>query len=1037
MRLITHAFIFALVTVSLCVAAVDSENLPSLPDLDALQPYYARDIKRNLQFLESRPDNNELIMRIAVLLEAADQSDHSKNWKKLLADRGLTKATIDSLESRARERYNLNLEANSSQEPYHWITGPDKQALIAEADNKMDLAAREYLNLYQNTGDHDYLAKAAERYLWAQKSRLALTPLLQLKRLRPSDRDLTLQIARIYSWNSQFALAERYFAQAQRLRYTDKVAVEHIEAAAAATTDRQNAGILFEQYLKRNPQAYEIKKLFVQFLLSGNERERAYAVLQTIPLTKLDSPLLLLLAEERQKSGNLIEALELAKKSLSAAGTKSYANAFQAGSFLAFIYDAMQNYEKSSEFAQNCLSQLNMNRMKFDHATLRSNRLSLLNLLARIRRITLGDAEAYALYNEILQIDSGDLTALVFLGEYWKSRGDLQQAIDFFSRAREVKPDEQFVLWSLADLYLKTSDPWKARGILEQLGNNPEYNDQTMLAQAWEETGAWQKLADYYWQNLDELLPANRDKILQALERAGQKNKAASIMAGELKKQPFDTDLEQRLIAVASYAPQIVEAHINQREKLIRDYYDRQISSLTVDIAQNPENNLLKAQRGDFFSYRGDLKSALADYQAIIEKEPATMMYLSRAAELAEWSGNNQTGIKLRRQIHHIEPENATNTWRLTTLHFYENNFREARKTLDLLDEKAVNGNSEAFKIAFPVYSRSGEYNRARQIVEKARQKESSMNDADKKLLQENSNSLATDLGPLIRIDFNFSHDTSDIKRSTSTLYGRFAVKDHQFAELTLSDLALNRKNSIQRGFRGQEMTLALHQVNLDRKLSISLPAILNSNHSSSRLYLPGISYSTMRGNAETGFGFSRLPVKDSPEAILQNLYSDRFQLWHDIDLKNNTMMRIGGSHSRNSQGYKSTGTDLSLQKTLSFAPYRAIRYSFAVEDGDQEDSDLFYLENYNQTHQVSWLGEQNFKLSRSRMLTLFWEVFAGLNYRSEPVYGFNTSASTALGDGYHLRAYGGIYNSKSNRFDTTDGYRAWQSGLSIEKRYW
>lgn len=1036
MRLFTFNLKFFMVIVVLCVATVYAEKMPDLPDLDALQPYYAQDIRRNLQFLETRPDNNELIMRIAVLLEAADQDDHSKEWKKFLLSRGLSEEAIDKLESQARERYNLNLEVNSSQEPYNWLSGPDKPALIAEAENKMDLAAREYLKRHQETKDPDYLDKAAERYLWAKKSKLALTPLLQLKRIRPSDLDLTLQIARIYSWNSEFALAERYFAQAQRLRYSNRVAVEHIEAASA-TADRQNANLLFEQYLKRHPQDHEIKKKFAQFLLAGNERERAYAVLQSIPLIRLNSPFLLVLAEEHQARGNLPEAIELAKKSLSAAGAKSYADAFQAGYFLANIYETMQDYEKSSEFAMDCLAQLNKNRMKFDQATLRSNRLSLLNLLARIRRITLGDAEAYDLYHEILQIDAGDLTALVFLGEYWKTRGNFSQALTYFSKAREINPGEQFVLWSLADLYLKTNDPWKARGILEQLNNSPEYNDQTMLLQSWEETGAWQKLADYYSQNLDELLPTDRDKILQALEQAGQKNKAALIMVSELKKQPFDTDLEQRLYAVTSYAPQIVDTYKEQREKLIRDYYDRQISSLTIDIAQDPGNNLLKAQRGDFFSYRGDLKSALADYLAIIKKEPATMIYLSRAADLAEWSANNQDGIKIRQQIHKIEPENATNTFRLTALYFSENSFKEARKNLELLDEKVKSADIEIFKIAFPVYSRSGEYDRARQVIEKASLNKSSLNEADRKLLQESSNTLSQDLGPVIRTDFNFFHDTSGIKRSTSSLYGRFAVKDHQFAELTLADLALNRNNSTQRGFRGQEMNLALHRVDLDRRLTISLPAILNSNHSSSRLYLPGISYANMRGNAETGIGFSRLPVKDSPEAILQNLYSDRFELWHDIELKNNAMVRVSGSHSRNSLGYQTIGAGLDLQKILSFEPYRAVRYSFAVEDGDQEDSDLFYLENYNQMHQVSWLGEQDFKVSRNRVLTLFWEVFAGLSYRNEPVYGFNTSASTVLGNGYYLRAYGGIYSSENNRFDTTDGYNAWQSGLSIEKRYW
>lgn len=151
-----------------------SGNLPPLPDLKTLNQYYAQDIARNLKFLEVRPGNSELMIRISVLLTAAGQADHAKEWLETVKQSGIAQSDLDKLIEQARSRYNTQLDIQGSEnlnnEPYHWITGPEKSALIAEAENNMEIAAQEYALLFNSSKNPEYLAKSAERYLWANKA---------------------------------------------------------------------------------------------------------------------------------------------------------------------------------------------------------------------------------------------------------------------------------------------------------------------------------------------------------------------------------------------------------------------------------------------------------------------------------------------------------------------------------------------------------------------------------------------------------------------------------------------------------------------------------------------------------------------------------------------------------------------------------------------------------------------------------------------------------------------------------------------------
>lgn len=868
-----------------------------------------------------------------------------------------------------------------------------------------------------------------------EQSGKALSPLLQLLKHRPADRDLLLQIARIYSWNSNYTKAAEFFARAQKIRYSRDVAIEHLQAASASPL-RPETTALFESYLTRHPDDLRIKILFAQLLSSQNSREKAFDVLRSIPVSRLDAGGLLLLAEEHRSRGNATEAIELALTGLRKTSRKDYQSIFYLNNLLAFAHEAMTDYGSAMNVSNSALEILSSGKTGIAGNLIRDYRLALTQLQASILRRTSGDADALEHYREILKIAPEDAAALLFMGEYSRNQNNLIEARDYFEKAARINADDSYTLWSLADLYIKLNDYWKARGVLEKLSRQPDFKDSEMLAETWKQTGAWHLVARQYMKNRDKIMAENREGLIESLEKAGRKKEAAQIIFDGLVEQPFDTDLEARLVAVASHAPEIWQKFHISKEALITDYYNRLVASLTAELNENPGNNLIRAQRADILSYSGNLKAALEDYRQIIKNEPATMNYLERAAELAEWTSNWQTGLSVRQQIRQLEPQNATNTMRLAQANFYLRNFREAREICNELENSVQADLNEFFKVAYPVYSRAGEFKRARQVLLNARNNVS-IKPEDKKLLEQNFISLGRDMGPVVRMDYGLFHDTADISRTSSVLYSRFAVKDNQFAEFNFTDTALKRKNSTQRSFRGSEMTLSLTRLDLEKRLTLSLPGLIARSGSSSRLYLPGISYSRLQNRGETGISFARLPVYDSPEAVLQKLYTDNFNIWHVTEIARDTSLRIDGFKNRNSLGFDSTGGSLSIQKNLQYAPFRAVRYSYSFEDGDRENSDLFYLDDYNQFHQVSWLGDYDIKVGKNRVLKFFWETFAGINYKGDPVYGFNSSLEGAAGNSFYYRIYGGIYSSERNRFDTTDGYRAFTSGLSIEKRFW
>lgn len=1015
-------------------------GMPLVPDLKSINQYYAQDISRNLKFLEARPGNHELMIRISVLLDAAGQKEFSENWLDAVKKSGISQSELENLLKQSRARYNLQgvsdeAMADENNEPYHWITGPEKTALVAEAENNMEKAAEEYILLFKNSKKPEYLAMAAERYLWANKSYKALSPFLQLLKFRPADRELILQIARIYTWNGNFLKAAEFFAMAQKIGYSRDTAIEQLQAASA-NPQKPETIALFENYLIRYPHDNKIKTIFSQLLAAINQRERAFELLKSIPLRQLDASGLLQLAEEHRNRGNATEAIELAQSGLKKTSKRDFTGLFYFNNLLAFARETMADYDSALNSSKQALAILSTEKTGIDYNSARGFRLALLQLQASILRRISGDSDALEQYQEILKSDPENSVALMFMGEYSRNKNSLNDARDYFEKAARITPDDSYTLWSLADTYVRLGDHWKARGVLERLSRMPDFKDSEMLAETWKQTGAWHLVARHYMKNRDRMISENREGLIESLEKAGRKKEAAHIIYDSLAEQPFSEELETRLKNVADHAPEIWKKYLSRKNALIADYYNRQIASMTTALNKDPKNNVIRAQRADIFSYSGNLKAALEDYQQIIKNEPATLNYLNRAAELAEWTSDWITSRTVRKQIRQLEPQNATNTLYLAQADYYLRNFREARKTLNDLEESDQAGISEFFKVAYPVYSKAGEFKKARQILLDA-QNDVSLAPEDRKLLSDNITSMKRDIGPITRVDFGLFHDTADISRANTAFYSRFAVENNRFAELSINDTALTRKNSTQRSFRGSEMTLSFSRISFDHRLTLSLPAIITRNGSASKLYLPGVSYSRFGSRSETGISFARLPVFDSPEALLQKLYTDNFNIWHETEIARDTSLRLDGFKRRNSLGFNSTGGSLSIQKNLQYAPFRAIRYTYSFEDGDREDSDLFYLDDYNQFHQISWLGDYDLKVSRNRPMKFFWETFAGINYKGDPVYGFNCSLEGEAGNSFYYRIYGGIYSSDRNRFDTTDGYRAFNTGLSLEKRFW
>lgn len=1018
--------------------------LPEKPSVSAIDPYFVTEIERVWSFLQTRQKHPELLLQMAILLEESDQEQQATKWYAEAKALNLPDDELEKLNQKIRRQYNfallplirpeLNPETPADlQEKPDLSVLPEAAALAAEERGQMELAAEEYYRLFRRSKKADYLALAAERYLWANQSRKALPLLVQLLNLRPKDGKLLQQLAEISSWHGDFAAAADYLEQALGKKYSRSLNKKLI-FAVYAIPDSARCESLARQYLEKYPDDVKIKGFLAQLLLEMNRADEALPMVENIDPAKLDTLQIesfIPLFFARRNFGQVLKFCSLLEKR-----KISVISRLKTYFFKAAVLIEEKQYQSAEEQIKKGEKLLGIRELRLSANEKLELNHDFMLLKAAIIKESPQQNGLVELYQKILELNPQQFDALVFLGEDFRRRDDLTAAEGMFARALAIAPDDRYLLWTMADIVRRRGNIYRARVLMEKLAALPGFEDEALLLELWQMTSAWKKLADHISLHRERLLPEYEMIYLDALLNLGHFPEAAAILTSRLQANPFDEIAQQQFEKIAPRVPDLWQSYVNSKNQLIDLYHQNLVASITREISKNPSDKNLLRQRARFFGYMNQPLRALQDLKLIMSENPDEIELLEESAGLAEWGGDSNQALKIRRRLAELVPENASNAVALSSLAFSRRQFVAAEKWLKLGSSMQYQQSRRYFYTAMPVLLQAGKYVQACSLLEEMRKTVSSYpEDKDfSRFVDENARMLRRDYGPLYRAGFNFLHDTDNVALANLSLFSRFSVKDNSFLQISLEDLAMTRNN--QPGVRSRDIRFSLNRKQAQRQMTFSLPLMLQ-NAEKVRLFLPGFSYRQQGESHESGFNFSQLALRDTPEALRQGLFSNNAEVFFRKKTGERTWLQGNAGFKRNSAGYSGTFAGFSVEKAVSFAPFRSLRYSFTTEDNQSENSDIFYLEDFIQSHTFAWSGQSDFFHPGRFFDMINWDVFAGINNRSETFHGASVRFENQLNKKYYLSAFASYYASENNRFTQADGYENWNYGLAVEMREW
>lgn len=1029
--------------------------LPHKPDLKGIDSYFAEEIERVWSFLQTRQKHPELILKMAILLEETGREGQASPWFNELESLKVPESQLEEMNAKIRRQYRFGIVplfeskenqptlpdyeegtvADSSGEYEAGPQGPDAVALAAEAANDMERAAKEYLRLYKKMGKAEYLALAAERFLWANQSHRALPLFIELSRQRANDQALLLKIADIYGWQGDNAKKIEILEKALALSYRRSIhkrLVEEMSTGGDVVRASQSAA----SYLTRYPNDVDIKVILAQKLFEQKKDGQALQIVKEIEVKKLESA--------------QIEALVPA-----VFGAKAYAEVVAlcqaiAGKRVAQIskinlqyYHAaarleLQDLTDSEKQVLDAEKLLESKRLRADALTKNKLKLDFLLLKARIYQETGRINQLFDVHKSILELNPFQFESLVFFGEAFRNRKNLERSQHYFEQAHKIAPDNSYLLWSLAEIAILRKNLPRARMLMEKLQLMPDFKDEAMLLGLWKDTGAWKKLADYIGANSQRLLPEYEESYLMALENLGKNEIVAEMLYEDLTKNPFDKVAEKKLFKVAGSAGDFLSDYQAKKAVWIDNYHQGLVAEISGKIMNDPENMDLLQDRARIYGYMSRPDLALKDLNEILKIAGDDLPLLEQAAAMAEWAGDATQAMIFRKRIFQTMPENASNSIRLAALAFNERRFVDAENYLEFAADLESIDPQTYFSAAMPVLMQSGRFADMNELVKKIKRSvnEDSQNNIFARSWAEYARMLGRDIGPVNRLGFSFMHDTDSVSLANLQYFSRFNVKNHSFFEATIEDLAMNRENAGQTGVRARLFGFAWNLVRADKRLRCSLPVLLNKNDKL-RLFVPAISYRTYGPEHEIAFDFSQTPVQDTPEAIRQGLFSNNFNVTYRKKTGNDSWVQGNAGLRKNSAGYSGSFAGITFEKALSYKPFRSLRYTFNTEDNQTENSDLFYLEDFIQSHTLAYAGQSDFYHAGRLLDSINWDIFTGLNNRNEAFHGASLRLERCAGRKIFVNAFANYYSSQNNRFEQAGGYKNWNYGLSLEKREW
>ena len=385
--------------------------------------------------------------------------------------------------------------------------------------------------------------------------------------------------------------------------------------------------------------------------------------------------------------------------------------------------------------------------------------------LAHLYLVTGQRGRALERFRRVLDLESDNLPALVWLGEMYLDQGQLVEAERVFDRALAVEPASPAVLAGIGRAALSREDAARAVTYLERaLAVDPGATSlHYSLGMAYREQGRLE-LAEQHLRQRGNGAPRLPDPLLQqstglldsalAHERrgsralgAGRYAEAAAAFRAGLALTPDDPTLRHRLGvalsmagdprgAVAQFesalavAPDFADAHFSLGELLARDgRYGEAIARYEAAVESRP--NYVGARMGlaDTLSLAGRLTDAAAEFERVVAVDPASdqawmgrgvaLIQLERYREARDWLS--------RAQLVHPGHLLLTNLLVRVLAAVPDAGVRDGERALALMDERLRGDTSiETYETMAMVFAEVGRYDDAvtwqRRAIAAARQ---------------------------------------------------------------------------------------------------------------------------------------------------------------------------------------------------------------------------------------------------------------------------------------------------------------------------
>jgi len=614
-------------------------------------------------FLEARPNNPDLFQKIGKLYESDGNMPEALIWYEKAVDVSPTPARLTILADR-----------------YGWVNKPRNSLKMLKRLRDLDPRNRDLLKRFAEVAgwadepgtagpayeaafplfqDPELLRKAVGSYLAAKQPDKAKRVLHRLIRIQPRDPKNYEQLADVLDYEKDLPGSIEAYRKVFRLQPRIETLLKIAERLC--WSNRANEAILAcHDILARSPHHFGARLLLAEALESNGSKVEALRVLDSFKPKQLDDRHRLLRASLRlfgkdfpgaiQDAGTLLRT-PFRNRALLVSGDAA---------------KGLGDVVKAKVFLLEVLSAGASRTRKLPSTS--EERRSAIRLLAAIARSNNALVEEENWLNRLEQEGDPDPYLLSNLADIARRRGAKDDAIRYLERSLDVASGPREIRRTLGELLFEQQKFDRALPHLEAAlqANEDNAHLQELVFQCRGALGDKSGQLPLIWE-LFRRDPnrKNLDRLVEILLFLGYSEKAYELLMGALRRDPFDKVLEQRLKTLAENVPIWKERMGSMKKELVGRLYDEMVSSATRAIASSPENTEARVKRAEINLWRNRPKEALKDFLEARKRKPNDPVLLRRAASAAEWAAQKKDALTLRKELHVLAPEDATNTLRL------------------------------------------------------------------------------------------------------------------------------------------------------------------------------------------------------------------------------------------------------------------------------------------------------------------------------------------------------------------------------------